>query len=222
MSSNPAAAGNLQVIDIPGRPDPALPTVLALSLRYNHHWDRRNAELLTPLEAVLDYVRRGGTAVLCNDFPVPPSPNHIRDLFTSAGLPWVRSAFYRTTFHLNPAADLVANNESLLNTLPRTCNMNAVQLLNVAVGDAWYRPNASSGIDTFISSLTEAQTEPVENLENTLAACAKVGLGKLGYVGDVDSEPESIKIVMAMLGVHYEEAALPPAWLISMMFPNRE
>ncbi|KAK3687696.1 hypothetical protein B0T22DRAFT_349821, partial [Podospora appendiculata] len=153
------------------------------------------------LMAVLEYVRGGGTAVLCNNFPGAMSSESTQNFFASAGLPWELGAYHRTTFHLNPDADLVADSALLLSTLPWACNMNAVQLSNVADGDAWFRPNATSKINTLASRFGGIAAEPVTDLKNTGAACAKVGLGKLGYVGDVNSEEDSVRIMLAMLGL---------------------
>jgi hypothetical protein len=81
--------------------------------------------------------------------------------------------------------DAVGN--GLAASLPACYSQKAVFLKNVEDAAAWYRPSKDSVIESLM-----AQT-PV--------ALAKVGEGKLGYVGDVNKEEGSDAVVLAMCGL---------------------
>jgi hypothetical protein len=164
-------------------PDAALLTDPALTTRKNSKvWD-----------AVLDYVRNSGTAVCMGNFTSFVKPLAIKPFFQKAGLSWERGEYHRTTVSL--AEDHVPP-ESLEN-LPQEYSQKALFLANVDDGATWYRQTENSRIESFGSA-----SERVSNVDEVPVAFAKVGQGRLGYVGDVNGEDGSHAVVLAMCGIH--------------------
>ena len=79
--------------------------------------------------------------------------------------------------------------------LPEKYSQKAVFLKNVAKEAAVYLPSRDSRIESAVFS-----PEPVD-CEQTPVVLAKVGEGWLGYVGDVNAESESDRVVLAMCGL---------------------
>ncbi|CAK7227990.1 hypothetical protein SCUCBS95973_006731 [Sporothrix curviconia] len=84
-------------------------------------------------EAVLQYVRQGGTAVIMGHFPTYVKPLSVKPFFAKAGLPWESGSYHRTTLVLN--RDAVTND--LATKLPPQYSQKAVHVKNVASADAW-------------------------------------------------------------------------------------
>ncbi|KAK9442536.1 hypothetical protein VB005_03599 [Metarhizium brunneum] len=142
-------------------------------------------------KAVLAYVRRGGTAIIMSLLYV--RPNHVKPFFSRAGLDWERaSPKQRTILTLNLSAAGVAD---ALN-LPYRCSQRAVFINNVAEEDMWYKIEDDSGVQSVDFPPTSANVAG-----QTAVALAKVGQGKLGYVGDIRGEDASTSIVLAMCGL---------------------
>ncbi|KAI1126214.1 hypothetical protein F5Y10DRAFT_267347 [Nemania abortiva] len=145
-------------------------------------------------DAVLQYVRRGGTAVIMGTFPHFTSPSILEPFFAKAGLKWASNGLQKPTLVLNQEAvgsDLAA-------TLLPQYSQKAVSLKNVATSDAWYRPAEGS--------VTESPDSPPTSANNTTetpVAFTKVGDGHLGYVGDMIllNEVSSDAVVFAMCGL---------------------
>lgn len=163
-------------------PSAVLITDEALTLRENSHiWD-----------AVLEYVRRGGTAIVMGLFPSFVQPDKIKTFFARASLRWERGSYHRTTLSLNENA--VGMSEA--GSLPRSYSQKALFVKNVSSQEMWYRTNDDSVIESRVFPPTSANVggeAPV--------ALAKVGQGKLGYVGDVNAEEASHAVVLAMCGI---------------------
>lgn len=71
----------------------------------------------------------------------------------------------------------------------------AVYLKNVARADAMYLPAPSSRIQSMVFAW-----DPVDDLTQTPAAFGRCGNGLLGFVGDVNAETGTDKVVLAMCG----------------------
>jgi hypothetical protein len=136
----------------------------------------------------LDYVRSGGTLVFMGTFSSCTTPDAKNKLFQKAGLPWECAAYYRNTVYRT------GTNVNMPPALPDRYSQKAVFLRNVGGRDACYLPNAESRIESHVFA--------PENVEpNAPVACARVGEGWLGYVGDVNAEEESDAVVLVMCGL---------------------
>lgn len=137
-------------------------------------------------DAILAYVRRGGTAVVMGHF----STFAYRD----RGLPWESGAYHRTKTVLNRSAPTLEPEAAA--RLPRGYSQKAHSVDKVAPGDIWY----GSAPDSVVQSVVF----PPDNAHRpgqAAAALARVGEGRLGYLGDVNAEPESNAVVLAMCGL---------------------
>ncbi|KAF9279100.1 hypothetical protein BGZ68_008139 [Mortierella alpina] len=142
-------------------------------------------------DAVLEYVRNGGTAVVMGLFPSFVEPDRIKPFFARAGLPWAAGSYNRTTLALNRAVV----GEASVSKLPQSYSQKAVFVKNVESEHMWYQTDSSSVVQSKVFAPTSAH-KPGE----TAVAMATVGSGKLGYVGDVNAEDGSTAVVLAMCG----------------------
>jgi len=143
-------------------------------------------------EAVLQYVRLGGTSVVMGHFPTFVSPPKMKPFFARAGLPWEVGSYHRTTVKLNIEA---VGNDDLAATLPPKYSLKALFVKNVASSDAWYRPDEDSVVESRVFAPTS-----VNNVGESPVVLARVGDGRLGYVGDVNAEEGSDSAILAMCG----------------------
>jgi hypothetical protein len=143
-------------------------------------------------ETALQYVRQGGTLVAMGHFPSFTPPLDIKAFFAKAGLPWEAGSYDTTTLSLNRA---VVKGRAA-SKLPRKYSQKALAVKNVAPGDVWYHTTSDSVMKSKVFPPTS-----VHSLNESPAALAKVGNGKLGYVGDVNAEEESNLVILAMCGI---------------------
>ncbi|OAQ27445.1 hypothetical protein K457DRAFT_139688 [Linnemannia elongata AG-77] len=141
--------------------------------------------------AVLEYVRRGGTAIVMGLFPSFVEPDNMKPFFSRAGLHWGTGSYHRTTLALNRAAVDVAN----AGKLPQRYSQKAVFVNNVVPENMWYKTDDNSVVQSAVFPPTSAN-----RTGETAVAMATVGRGKLGYVGDVNAEDESNAVILAMCG----------------------
>ncbi|KAF8459877.1 hypothetical protein BDZ91DRAFT_766669 [Kalaharituber pfeilii] len=135
----------------------------------------------------------GGRVLLGALFPsfVAP-PNFDAYMRTSWNLPWRFGDYYRTDFHLNP----LGKNLCLVPGMPNSYSMKAVSLSGVSdEASVIYRPTK----DSVVQSLVFAP-EKVDSLQAAIAF-GRVGRGWLGWVGDVNGEEETTKVILAMAGL---------------------
>lgn len=129
-------------------------------------------------ERVVDRLRGGATVVLAGCYSSMVSAGQFSRFFTRLGIPWDRGPYHRTTVSLRPAAVGAIPGA---NRLPASYSQKALFVKNIERSAAWY---------------TER-----ESCDEAAVAWIKVGLGRLGYVGDVNGENESTAVVMAMCGL---------------------
>ncbi|KAM5367271.1 hypothetical protein ACJZ2D_010104 [Fusarium nematophilum] len=109
-------------------------------------------------------------------------------------LPWELSTFRTTTVRLNrDAVDGVVAAKLAPEYL-----QDALLVKNVKPGEAWYLPDQDPIAKSDVSQLDGVHISG----ESAVVLC-RVGDGKLGYVGDVDPEPErkTDDVVLAMIGL---------------------
>ncbi|OIW27895.1 hypothetical protein CONLIGDRAFT_662649 [Coniochaeta ligniaria NRRL 30616] len=132
-------------------------------------------------EAVLQYVRHGGTSVIMGHFSSYVKPPAIKPFFAKAGLQWEVGSYHRTT--------LVLNQEVVANAL-------GLFVKNAASADAWYLTDKSSVIGSQAFAATSARI-----VGETAVALARIEREKLGYVGVVTAEKGSDAVILAMCGL---------------------
>nr|POF24727.1 hypothetical protein CFP56_71702 [Quercus suber] len=140
---------------------------------------------------VLSYVRRGGVLLFAGLFASFAPPPDVDALFAALGLPWAAGEYHRTTFQLNPST------HGLLATggLPQRYSQKALHLAHVAPHDALYLPAEDAEIEVF-----GQRSGPIGDRTQTPAAFAELGEGRVGYLGDVNSEEETKLVALAMCG----------------------
>ncbi|QDS72811.1 hypothetical protein FKW77_006631 [Venturia effusa] len=138
------------------------------------------------LDLVKAYVQKGGIAVFMANFSSFMRPDDMDKLWKEQwGLDWKMADYHRTELHLNRATPSL----SPVN-LDASYSQKAVHLKGVPSENALYLPSSQSRIQSFVFS-----PEPVDQ-DQTPAAFVKRGWGWLGYLGDVNNETGTQKVVM--------------------------
>lgn len=141
------------------------------------------------------YVRRGGTVVFCNRFGGESSLSDMEKVFSTAfGLAWKAGYYHRSTFVLR-AANMRRHRLTPAVELPPQCSVKAVHLIDVEEKDRLYVPRSDSCIESFVFA-----PQPIDQ-DETPVAWADVGEGMVGYIGDVNSEGEGERVLLAMCGL---------------------
>ncbi|PIL32506.1 transporter [Ganoderma sinense ZZ0214-1] len=161
----------------------------------------KNSKLLTRLVA---YARGGGTVVAALQFGNSAKTGALRSFFAAWGVPWDRGSYHRTTTALNPSGIPAPLSKDAL--LP-TVSALAVHLSRVPNAHAVYLPTADSRVESR-SHAPERLTREQE--QQSPAALAPVGQGHFGYVGDVNGEQGSTRLVFEMCGVKIRPGDLGP------------
>lgn len=133
-------------------------------------------ENATLWDAVLNCTKAGSTSVFMGQFSSFVVPGNIKTLFAKANLPWESASYNRTPVVINQ----VATGDHVAQKLPETYSQKAVFLKNVAPEDTWYM---------------------AEETGESAIALARVGQGRLGYAGDVNSEEETESVILAICGL---------------------
>lgn len=149
---------------------------------------------LNPLrQKLVEYVQQGGTVVLATHFSTFVKPFDMNRWFSSTwNLPWQSGDYHRTTVHLNPGCEMLGGSAT---TVPASYSQKAVLLKNVDVNAKVYAPSDHSRVESQVFRPTPVDTE------QAAVAMAKVGEGWLGYIGDVNNEAETHKVLLTMLGL---------------------
>ncbi|KAJ7684399.1 hypothetical protein DFH06DRAFT_968689 [Mycena polygramma] len=152
--------------------------------------DPKNAALLAQFVA---YVKAGGTVVIGGAFSSFMSVPDMNAFFRKGwGLPWKMSSYHRTTFSLNRRNTLASASPAL----QQSYSMKAVHLSDVPVVAALYLPSEDSRVESMVFAPTQ-----ITKLTEAPVVFAEVGSGRLGYVGDVNSEKGSTEAIVAMFGL---------------------
>ncbi|KIK71195.1 hypothetical protein GYMLUDRAFT_123763, partial [Collybiopsis luxurians FD-317 M1] len=134
------------------------------------------------------YAKAGGTVVFGCNFSNHFSFGSAPAFFTAWGVPWTLGDYHRTTVYLNtngvPGMDLSG--------LKVSYSAKALNLANVPPKSAVYTPNSTS--------LTQSHVFPSLPVDasQTPAAYAEIGMGYMGYTGDVNAEEPTDRTIMAM------------------------
>ncbi|KAK2731313.1 hypothetical protein FQN57_003454, partial [Myotisia sp. PD_48] len=140
---------------------------------------------MTVLNKLKDYIMSGGTAIFGCQFSSFISPPVMNSFFnTHLGLLWQSGAYERTMVHLNR---LAVGNLPVRDHLTQAYSQKAVFLKNVNQDAALYLPLQESN--------------EIQGLQQAPIAWAQVGMGWVGYVGDVNAERESDEVILSMCGV---------------------
>ncbi|KAH8662543.1 hypothetical protein BX600DRAFT_466543, partial [Xylariales sp. PMI_506] len=129
-------------------------------------------------DAVIQRLNAGATVVLAGCFSSFTNAADIKRLMSAIGLPWEQGTYERTTTALR--ADLRGQaNSNLYNSY----SQKAMHLQNVDTSSVWY-------------------TNEYDHQQVAVAFTKLAGRrGKLGYVGDVNREDATGKVVLAMCGL---------------------
>ncbi|KAK7438432.1 hypothetical protein VKT23_018045 [Stygiomarasmius scandens] len=127
---------------------------------------------------VIDYTRAAGVTVIGGSFSSFISKPDMDRFWQKWNLPWKMGSYHRDTFYAIETHELVGANPSL----EASYSMKAVHLAGPATKDVVYHDNVSVSSEC-----------PVVH--------TKLGNGYLGYVGDVNHEEGSTKVVLALLGL---------------------
>jgi hypothetical protein len=144
-------------------------------------------------DALLAYIRQGGTAVLMGHFPSFVRPLELHAFFAHAGLSWQAGSYLRTTFALNREA--IAG-ETLPAKLPARYSQKALSVAKVRPEEAWYVTDAGSTLESLVWA-----PEAVNCPDEAPVAAGRVGSGRLAYVGDVNVEDGTGDVVLALCGL---------------------
>jgi hypothetical protein len=150
----------------------------------------RNAQVLSKL---VEYVKSGGSAVVGTMFPTFMPLGEFDAFFQKSwGTSWKQGSYHRTTFALNPSNEMVKKNPSLT----ASYSMKALHVSGLAPGDAIYLPTENARLQSMVFApvaITDRSESP--------AVQTRVGRGYFGYIGDVNAEAGSTKVILAMLGL---------------------
>ncbi len=188
------AAQTLLSATSPSRPNAVILSDSALA-------NPKHSKLLTRLVA---YARGGGTVVAALQFSNKMKLGDMRSFFSAWGVPWDRGGCHRTTTTLNPSGIPAPLAKGAL--LPAV-SARAVHLARVPHDHAVYLPTANSRIESRVHAPERLTSEQAQE---SPAAWAGVGEGHLGYVGDIDGEQGSTRLVFEMCGVKIRAGDLGP------------
>ena len=129
------------------------------------------------LRKVVDYVKSGGKVVIGGLFSSMTPQPLIARTFAAFGLPWKPGTYRRMECQLNRHHPTAGKNS----TLSEAFSMKAIFVSGFQPEDLLYE-----------------QYPPVGSKWESSVLHARVGKGQLGYIGDVNAEPETKDILLAM------------------------
>jgi hypothetical protein len=145
---------------------------------------------ITLVHEAASYVRSGGTLIFMGVFSGFTRPSDMQLLFSKFDLPWAAGDYHRETCVFNPAMMLLD-----ISGMAASYSQKALHVKNVQRGDAVYLPQAWSE-----SASALFPPRSANGLTQAPAAFARVGTGKVGYVGDVNNENDTHTVVLRMCG----------------------
>ncbi|KAL8684780.1 MAG: hypothetical protein Q9218_008139 [Villophora microphyllina] len=139
------------------------------------------------------FVKAGGILIFCclfSNFTTPPNADR---LYQNFDMPWKYGDYHRSTFYLSQKAKTVFGTARAA-TLEREYSMKAVHIKDATVNSKVYVPLEQSRVQSMVfppSAVDQSQSP---------AVWTKCGEGSLGYIGDVNNEEGTRKLLMVMLG----------------------
>lgn len=127
--------------------------------------------------AVIDRLHEGANVVLAGCFSSMVAGDEFNNLFSELGLGWQRGSYHRATVTFRSGY----LGDKLLDHLTPSYSQKALFVGNVRKEHVWY-------------------AEPGVSKEAAVAR-ASTGFGRLGYIGDVNGEEASSKVVLALCGL---------------------
>ena len=176
------------------RPDAVIVSDPAIANSTSEH-----NKLLTTL---IKYAHSGGTVVVGMQYSSYIKPTNFRPFLARWGVPWDRGSYLRTTTVLNPTGVPAPLDKSAL--LP-SVSMKSVHVKGALREHAVYLPTAESSIQSHVFAPDRLTGEQAEE---SPAVLARVGQGYFGYVGDVNAEEASTRLILEMCGVKAEPGDL--------------
>ena len=153
-----------------------------------------------------EYVTNGGRMIVgFSEFLNRLTLPQFAPFFRHWDLPWEVGAYHRSTFALNPAG---IPHPLRPKKLFEAYSMKSTSLKNVQPKDKVYLPVSTSRVEDRSGNLGEPLTGAL--LNECPAAWTRVGQGYLGYVGDVNDEEESTRLVLEMCGITIAPGDLGP------------
>lgn len=141
---------------------------------------------------VAKYVGTGGTLIMACLFSSFARPPQLNAFYTRTGLPWRVGDYHRTTFYLNPAFRATFGPQ-LHTSLEDSYSMKTLHLQHVPSAARVYVPEASSRTQSMVFAPAAV------DLQQCPAVFSQYGKGYIGYIGDVNNEEGSRKLLTAML-----------------------
>jgi hypothetical protein len=146
------------------------------------------------LDKVVPYLWNGGLVIIGLHFPHFTTRDVFDKFFGSAfGLSWLRGDYHRTDFQFNPSSTLPANVASA--SLPAPFSMKVLHVTNARPEEKIFVPVPEA--------TTQSHVFPPSHVDQAQAAIvgAKVGDGYVAYVGDVNGEEGSNKVILSLCGL---------------------
>ena len=146
------------------------------------------------LEKVQSYLATGGLVIIGLHFPNFTAMDVFDNFFQEHfGLPWEHGNYHRSTFRFNPSCTLPS--AIMKNSFPSAYSMKVLHVKNARSEEKIFVPVSGA--------VTQSYVIPSEPVDQTQAAVvgAKVGNGFLIYVGDVNGEQGSDKVILNLCGL---------------------
>ncbi|KAI0776992.1 hypothetical protein BD413DRAFT_524578 [Trametes elegans] len=157
------------------------------------------------LNRLVRYARAGGRVVLGMQLGNYLRLDTASSFFRAWGLDWDAGSYFRTTFALNPAGLPPPLSATAL--FP-SLSMKALHVKNAPRECAVYLPTAQSRLESLVYAPTPISGDMAAE---SPAVFTRVGEGYLGYVGDVNAEQGSIRLLIEMCGVAIQPGDLGAA-----------
>lgn len=143
---------------------------------------KKNQEVLAKIKA---YVENGGIAIAGLLFPSFSAMDDLVRFFAAFGLRWKHGDYHRTTFQLSPSALLPDGIEAA--SFPGPYSMKVLHVKNAEPQEKIFIP------------IEGAMTDYVDEAQAAVAG-ARIGRGYFIYCGDVNGEPGSNQVILALCG----------------------
>ncbi|PQE14199.1 triacylglycerol lipase protein [Rutstroemia sp. NJR-2017a BVV2] len=145
------------------------------------------------LEKLVSYVRNGGLAIVGLHFPNFTTMDAFDDFFGAFDLPWKRGDYHRTDFEFHPSCVLPAGATS--SSFPAPYSMKVLHVRNARPHEKIFIPVHDAQTQSLVftpASVDQAQAAVVG---------ATVGNGYLAYIGDVNSQDGSDRVMASLCGL---------------------